>query len=137
MGQVTQTSTWRTEVGDVRPRAFFKKHFITQKRNYDYTGKKYCMNGARTSRIHQNGAAPGRKRPTLATGGQTFVSRRTRGPKSNTTEYNKANTQLKIMQWNAEGVIRRKTELEHILKNKTLTYVAYRRPICKKTRDLE
>ena len=24
--------------------------------------------------------------------------------------------QLKIMQWNAEGVIRKKTELEHILK---------------------
>ena len=66
------------------------------------------MNGARTSRIHQDGAAPGRLRPTLATGGQTFVSRRTRGPKSNTTEYNKANTQLKIMQWNA-GVIRKKT----------------------------
>ena len=41
----------------------------------------------------------GGKRPTLATGGQTFVSRRTRGPKSYTTEYNKANTQLKIMQW--------------------------------------
>ena len=99
--------------------------------------KKYCKNGARTSRIHQDGAAPGRQRPTLATGGQTFVSRRTRGPKSNTNEYNKVNTQLKIIQWNAEGVIRKKTELEHILKKKTLTYVTYRRPICKKTRDLE
>ena len=85
-----------------------ENHIITQKRNYDYTGKKYCMNGARTSRIHQDGAVPGRQRPTLATGGQTFVSRRTRGPKSNTTEYNKANTQLKIMQWNAEGVLERK-----------------------------
>ena len=53
-------------------------------------------------------------------GGQTFVSRRTRGPKSNTTEYNKANTQLKIMQWNAEGVIRKKTELEHILKKENI-----------------
>ena len=70
--------------------------------------KQYCMNGARTSRIHQDGAAPGRRRPTLATGGLTFVSRRTRGLKSNTTEYNNVNTQLKIMQWNAEGVIRRK-----------------------------
>ena len=76
---------------------------------------KYCINGARTSMIHQDGAAPGRRPPTLA-GGQTFESRRTMGPKSNTTEYNKANTQLKIMQWNAEGVIRKKTELEHILK---------------------
>ena len=82
--------------------------------------KQYCMNGARTSRIHQDGAAPDRQRPTLATGGQTFVSRRTRGPKSNTTEYNKANTQLKIMQWNAEGVIRKKTEIEHILKKENI-----------------
>ena len=118
MGQVTQTLTWRTEVGDVRPWAFFRKPYhhaimITQV-------KKYCMNGDRTSKIHQDGAAPGRKRPTLATGGQTFVSRRTRGPKSNTTEYNKANTQLKIMQWNAEGVIRRKPELEHILKKENI-----------------
>ena len=67
-------------------------------------------------RVSQQGAVPGRRRPTLATGGQTIVSRRARGPKSNTTEYNKANTQLKIMEWNAEGVIRMKTELEHILK---------------------
>ena len=81
--------------------------------------KKYCVNGARTSRIHQDGAALGRKRPTLATGGQTFLPRHTRGPKSNTTEYNKANTQLKIMQWNAE-VIRKKTELEHILKKENI-----------------
>ena len=82
--------------------------------------KQYCMNGARTSRIHQVGAAPGRQRSTLSTGGQTFVSLRTRGPKSNTTEYNKANTQHKIMQWNADGVIRKKTELEHILKKENI-----------------
>ena len=67
------------------------------------------MNGARSSSIHQDGAARERRRPTLATGGQTFVSRRTRGPKSNTTEFKKANIQLKTMQWNAEGVIRKKT----------------------------
>ena len=97
-------------------RRSLENHIITQKRNYDYTVKKYCKNGARSTRIHQDGAAPGRQRPTLATGGQTCVSRRTRGPKSNSTEYNKANTQFKIMQWNAEGVIRKKTELEHILK---------------------
>ena len=89
---------------------------------------KYNMNGARTSRIHQDGATSGKRRPTLATRGIAFVSRRTRGPKSNTTEYNKANTQLKIMQWNAEEVIRKKIELEYI-HNKTFTYVAYRRPI--------
>ena len=60
------------------------------------------MNGAHTSRIHQHGEAPGRLRPTPATGGQTVVSRRTRGLKSNTTEYTEANTLLKTMQWNAE-----------------------------------
>ena len=47
------------------------------------------------------------------------MSQRTRGPKSNTTEYNKANTKLKTMQWNAEGVIRKKTE-EHILKKENI-----------------
>ena len=78
------------------------------------------MNGARTSRIHQDGAAPGRQRPTLATGDRTFVSRRTRGPKSNTTVYNKTNRQIKIMQWNAEWVIRKKTELEHTLKKENI-----------------
>ena len=52
----------------------------------------YYMNGTRTSRIHQDGTAPGRRRPTMATGGQAFVS--TMGPKSNTTEYRKANAQL-------------------------------------------
>ena len=97
-----------------------ENHIITQIRNYDYTGKQYCMNGARTSRIHQDGAAPGPGRPTLANRGQTFVSRRTMGPKSNTTEYNKENTQLKIKQWNAEGVIRQKTEFEHIRKTENI-----------------
>ena len=43
------------------------------------------------------------------------------GHKSNTTEHNKANTQLKIMQWNAEGVFRKKTELEHILKKENIS----------------
>ena len=87
------------------------------------------MNGARTWAIHQDGAAPGRQSPTLSIRCQTCVSRRTRGPKSNTTEYNKANTQLKIMQWNAEGVIRKKAELEHILKKENMPYVAYGRLI--------
>ena len=41
------------------------------------------------------------------------------------------------MQWN--GVLRKKTELERLLKTKTLTYVAFQRNIFKKTilRDLE
>ena len=76
-----------------------------QIRNYDYTVKHNFMNDARTSRIHQDGVAPGRRRPILATGVQAFVSRRTVGTKSYTTEYNKTNTQHKIIQWNAEVVI--------------------------------
>ena len=51
--------------------------------------------------------------------------RRTRGPKSNTTEYNKANTQLKIMQWN---VIRKKTELGHILKKENIDICCIQEP---------
>ena len=114
-----------------------ENHIITQIRDCDYTDKKYCMNGARTSRIHQDGAAPGRRRPTLATGGQAFVSRRTRISKSYTTEYNKTNTQLKIMQWNAEGVIRKKTELEHILKKESIDICCIEETHLQKKRDLE
>ena len=67
---------------------------------------------------HRGSTRMEQQRPTLATGGQMFVSLRTRGPKSNTTEY--TNTQLKIMQWNAEGVIIKKTELDHILKKENI-----------------
>ena len=53
------------------------------------TQMKYnCLNGARTSKIHQDGAAPGLNRLTSATGGQPFMSRGTRGHKSTTTVYN-------------------------------------------------
>ena len=46
------------------------------------TQMKYnCLNGARTSKIHQDGAAPGLNRLTSATGGQPFMSRGTRGHK--------------------------------------------------------
>ena len=59
MGQVTQTLTWRTEVGDVRPRAFFiKPEHYANIHYHDYTAT-YFMNGARTLKIHQEGAAPG------------------------------------------------------------------------------
>ena len=79
------------------------------------TQMKYnCLNGARTSKIHQDGAAPGLNRLTSATGGQPFMSRGTRGHKSTTTVYNF----LKIMQWNAEGLVKKKTELEHLLPSK-------------------
>ena len=74
-----------------------------------------CMNGARTLKIHQDGAAPGLHRHTLTTGGQPLIARCTRGYKRHTTEYNNKSSQttLKVMQWNAEGLMRKKTELEH------------------------
>ena len=37
------------------------------------------MNGARTLKIHQDGAAPGLHRPTSTTGGQPLIARCTRG----------------------------------------------------------
>ena len=51
-------------------------------------------NGALTSRILQDGAAAGRRRSTLDTGGQASVSRGTMGSKSYTTKHNQTNTQL-------------------------------------------
>ena len=41
------------------------------------------MNGARSLKIHQDGAAPGHHRPTLTTGGQPLIGRCTRGYKHN------------------------------------------------------
>ena len=74
-----------------------------------------CMNGARTLKLHQDGAAPGLHRPTSTNGGQPLIARCTRGYKRHTTEYNNESSQttLKVMQWNAEGLMRKKTELEH------------------------
>ena len=87
---------------------------ITQIRNT-------CSNGARTLKIHQDGAAPGLNSPTLATGGQPLMSRGTRGHKSTTTVYNQQQTTtLKIMQWNAEGLVKKKTELGNILKRESI-----------------
>ena len=66
-------------------------------------------------------STPGLNRPTLATGGQPLMSRGTRGHKSTTTVYNQLQTTtLKIMQWNAEGLVKKKTELEHILKEERI-----------------
>ena len=58
------------------------------------------MNGARTLKIHQDGAAPGLNRPTSSTGGQPLIARCTRGYNRPTTEYNNKSSQkiLKIMQ---------------------------------------
>ena len=80
------------------------------------------MNGARTLNIHQDGAAPGLHRPTSTTGGQPLIARCTRVYRSPTTEYNNKSSQttLKVMQWNAEGLIRKKTELEHIMNKENI-----------------
>ena len=74
-----------------------------------------CMNGARILKIHQYGSAPGLHRPTSTTGGQPLIARCTRGYKRPTNEYNNklSQTTLKVMQLNAEGLMRKKTEFEH------------------------
>ena len=64
MGQVTQTLSWRTGVGDVRPRTFPK-----------------CIANTR-----MDGAAPGLTRPTLTTRGQPLIAQCPRGYKRPTTE---------------------------------------------------
>ena len=55
------------------------------------------------------------QRPTSTTGGQHLISLYTRGYKRHTTEYSNKSSQmtLKAMQWNAEGLMTKKTELEH------------------------
>ena len=70
-----------------------------------------CMNGALTLKIHQDGAAPGLNCPTSTTGGQPLIARCIRGYKSPTTEYNNKSSQttLMVMQWNAEGLMGKKT----------------------------
>ena len=90
-------------------------HNITQIYAIMITQISNCMNGACTLNIHQDGAAPGLHRSTSTTGGQPLIARCTRGYKRPTTEYNNKSSQttLKVMQWNAEGLMRKKTELEH------------------------
>ena len=85
--------------------------------------KSNCLNGARTSKIHQDEAAPGLNRLTSATGGQPFMSRGTKGHKSTTTVYNF----LKIMHWNAEGLVKKRLSFNISLKEKVLIYAAYKK----------
>ena len=96
-------------------RRSLETHNITQIYAIIITQIPNCMNGASTLKIHQDGAAPGLHRPTLTTGGQPLIARCTRGYKRPTTAYNNKSSQttLKVMQCNAEGLIRTKTELEH------------------------
>ena len=92
-----------------------ENHNITQIYAIMITQIPNCMNGARTLKIHQDGAVPGLHRPTSTSGGQPLIARCTRGYKRHITAYNNKSSQttLKVMQWNAEGLIRKKTELEH------------------------
>ena len=89
-----------------------KKHNITQIHAIMITQIPNCRNGARTLKIHHDGAAPGIHRPTSTTGGQPLITRCTRGYNMHTTEYNNKSSQttLKVIQWNAEGLMRKKTE---------------------------
>ena len=122
MGQVTQTLIWGTEVRDVGHGHSLENHNITQIYVIMVTHIPNCMNGARTLKIHQDGAAPGLHRPTSTTGGQPLIARCTRGYKRPTTEYNNKSSQttLKVMQWHAEGLMRKKTELEHIMNKENI-----------------
>ena len=92
-----------------------EKHNITQIYAIIITQIPNCMNGARTLKVHQDGAAPGLHRPTSTTRGQPLISRCIRGYKRHTTESNNKSSQttVKVMQWNAQGLMRKKTELEH------------------------
>ena len=94
-----------------------ENHNITQIYSIMITQIPNYMNGARTLKIHQDGAAPGLHCPTSTTGSQPLISRCTRGYKRYTPEYNHKSSQmtLKVMQWNAEGLMRKKTGLEHIM----------------------
>ena len=87
-----------------------------------------CMNCSRTLKIHQDGAAPGLNHPTSTTGGQRRIARCTRGYKRPTTEYNNklSQTTLKVMQWNAEGLMRKKTELEHRMNNENIDTCSFK-----------
>ena len=73
-----------------------------------------CMNGARTLDIHHYGAWPGLHSSTSTTGGYPLIARCTRGYKRPTTEHNNnsSHRRLNVMQWNLEGLKRKKTEPE-------------------------
>ena len=69
------------------------------------TQMKYnCLNRARTSKIDQDGAAPGLNRLTSVTGGQPFMSRDTRGHKS-TVQLPKDNAMecRRMPEWRPKG----------------------------------
>ena len=123
MGQVTQTLAWRTEARDVGPRSL-DNHTITQIYAIMIIQIPNFMNGARTLKIHQDGAAPGLHHPTSTTGGQPLIARCAMGNKRPTLEYNNNSSHrtLKVMQWNAEGLMRKTTEPEHRM-NKENIYI--------------
>ena len=95
---------------------YLENHNITQIYATMITQILNWMNGARTLKIHQHGAAPGLQCPTSTTGGQPLIARCTMGHKRPTTEYNNnksSHMTLKVMQLNAEGLMKKKTKLEH------------------------
>ena len=90
-----------------------ENHNITQIYAIMITQIPNCMNGAHTLKIHQDGAAPELDRHTSTTGGQPLIARCTRGYKKPTTAYNNKSSQttLRVMQWNAEGLMRKRLDL--------------------------
>ena len=91
-----------------------ENHNITQIYAIMITHIPNCMNGARTLKIYQDGAALGLHRPTSTTGGQPLISRCTRDYKRHTTEYNNTSSQmaLQVVQWNTEGLMRKMTDVQ-------------------------
>ena len=85
-------------------------------------------NGARPLRTLQGEAAPAPslKGVTSATGGQLRRSCRARRPRrkatgiTSTMSTSKKHQPFMVMHWNAEGVMNKKTELEHILHEKNI-----------------
>ena len=84
-------------------------------------------NGARPLKTPQDGAAPGsepQRSPPSTTGGPSrppcHARRRQRKATGSRTALAKKNEPFTVMHWNAEGVMNKKTELEHILHEKNI-----------------
>ena len=90
-------------------------------------------NGARPLRSLQGGAAPGsepQRSPPSATGGPSHPPCCASGRGRRATGRTKARKDkpFTIMHWNAESVMNKKTELEHILHEETSTFASMLHP---------
>ena len=80
--------------------------------------------GAGPVKTRQAGTVPGsipRRNPSLATGGHPKPPCGARGRRRTATGRNVKQKPLVLMQWNAEGVFNKKTELEQVLQDKEVS----------------